>query len=82
VVREAISNAVRHAAAAWIGVTVEAGDDLLVEVVDDGVGIDPAVARSGLRNLAERARECGGDFCAQPASTRGTRVRWRVPLQR
>ena len=36
--------------------TVDAGDDLLVDVLDDGVGIDPDAARSGLRNLADRAQ--------------------------
>jgi len=79
VVREAVSNVVRHAVASAVTVTVEAGDDLLVEVVDDGVGIDPDVARSGLRNLEDRARECGGEFSAVPAAP-GTRLRWRVPL--
>ena len=33
-----------------------AGDDLVIDVVDDGVGIDPGRgARSGLRNLEQRA---------------------------
>ncbi len=81
VVREGISNAVRHAGAAAVTVTVEAGHELLVEVVDDGVGIDPAVARSGLHNLAARAQRHGGEFLAVPLTGRGTRLRWRVPLR-
>jgi signal transduction histidine kinase len=80
VVREAVSNAVRHAGAATLTVTVEARDDLRIDVLDDGVGIDPGVARSGLRNLAERARECGGELVVQPGSAGGTRLSWRVPL--
>jgi signal transduction histidine kinase len=36
-VREAISNAVRHARPTSVTLTVEAGDDLLIEVVDNGV---------------------------------------------
>ena len=60
VVREAVSNAVRHAGPSVI-VTVEADDDLLIDIVDDGIGI-AAVSRSGLRNLDERAQECGGQL--------------------
>ncbi|MCW2722074.1 GAF domain-containing protein [Pseudonocardia sp.] len=79
VVREAVSNAVRHAGAGSVTVTIEAEEDLLVDVLDDGVGIDPAVARSGLRNLDERARECGGELLVRPGPHCGTRVSWRVP---
>lgn len=62
VVREAVSNAVRHGGAGAVALTVEAGDDLLIEVVDDVVGIALGAARSGLRNLEERARECSGEL--------------------
>ncbi len=80
VVREGISNAVRHGRASSVTVTVEAGHELVVEVVDDGIGIDPAVARSGLRNLEERAVECGGGLTVVPRPDGGTRLSWRVPL--
>jgi signal transduction histidine kinase len=81
VVREAVSNATRHAGASAVTLTVEAGEDLLIEVVDDGVGIDPGAARSGLRNLEERARECDGELAVRPEPRGGTRLRWRVPLR-
>jgi signal transduction histidine kinase len=81
VVREAISNAVRHGRASAVTVTVEAGHELLVEIVDDGVGIDPAAARSGLHNLEERAVECGGELMVVALPTGGTRLSWRVPLK-
>ncbi|MFC5994363.1 GAF domain-containing protein [Pseudonocardia hispaniensis] len=81
VVREAISNAVRHADAGQVMLTVEAGENLLIEVVDDGIGIEPGTARSGLRNLAERARECDGELTVRPEPGGGTRLRWRVPLR-
>jgi signal transduction histidine kinase len=80
VVREAVSNAVRHAGAQLVTVTVEVDGDLLVDVVDDGIGIDPTVARSGLRNLEERARECGGTLVVRREPLGGTRLSWRVPL--
>ncbi|GAA3232626.1 GAF domain-containing protein [Pseudonocardia petroleophila] len=80
VVREAVSNVVRHAAASAVTVTVEAGEDLRIDVVDDGVGIDPTAARSGLRNLEQRARDRGGECTVAPAAGGGTRLSWRVPL--
>ncbi|MCP2259106.1 GAF domain-containing protein [Streptoalloteichus tenebrarius] len=81
VLREAVSNAVRHGRASTVDVIVDAGDDLVLEVVDDGVGIDPAVARSGLRNLEQRATECGGTFTVRPEPGGGTRLRWQAPLK-
>ncbi len=80
VVREAVSNAVRHGHPATITVTVVAGADLLLEVRDDGAGFDPGVARSGLLNLADRAHECGGELEVHCDESGGTRLTWRVPL--
>jgi signal transduction histidine kinase len=81
VVREAVTNTVRHASARSVSVHINAGDDLVVDVVDDGVGLAQDVGRSGLRNLAERAEACGGTFSAGRAGpTGGTRLHWQVPL--
>ncbi len=81
VVREGVSNAVRHAAASQVIVTVSADSALTVEVVDDGIGIPETVARSGLANLAARARSVGGDarVSRRPVGA-GTRLTWWVPL--
>lgn len=64
VLREALSNAARHARAATVDVTVEATDTTVtLRVTDDGRGIDPAAARrSGLANLCTRAEDLGGTF--------------------
>ena len=81
VVREGVSNALRHAAPTHVTVTVSADSTLAVEVVDDGIGIPGTVARSGLANLAARARAVGGDagVVPRPVGT-GTRLTWWVPL--
>jgi signal transduction histidine kinase len=81
VVREGVSNAIRHAHASAITVTAEAGADLVVEVVDNGIGIPEGVARSGLANLEQRAAACNGTFtvAAQPG---GTRLTWRAAALR
>jgi signal transduction histidine kinase len=66
-------------------VTVDVAADgiLTVLVVDDGAGIPAGAHRSGLRNLAERAENLGGELRLSPADptapTPGTRLEWRVP---
>nr|WP_246037322.1 GAF domain-containing protein [Saccharothrix texasensis] len=80
VVRELVSNAVRHARATELIVTVEAGDSLAITVVDNGVGMPAQVARSGLRNVEQRAVELGGTCAVDPGTEGGTRVTWQVPL--
>ncbi|MEJ2866133.1 GAF domain-containing protein [Actinomycetospora sp. OC33-EN08] len=81
VVREAVSNAVRHAGAEVVTVTVSVGDEVVVDVADDGRGMPEAAALSGLLNLERRARAHGGDLivAAREAGS-GTRLLWRVPL--
>jgi signal transduction histidine kinase len=84
--REALSNAARHAAASQVDVTVDVGADgeLTVQVTDDGTGIPADGRRSGLRNLAARAEKLGGELRLAPAApgapSPGTKLEWRVPL--
>jgi signal transduction histidine kinase len=80
VVQEGVSNAVRHAQASDITVTIEAGADLIIDVTDNGVGMPPDVARSGLFNVERRAAECGGTVSVSAGQGGGTRLVWRVPL--
>jgi two-component system, NarL family, sensor histidine kinase DevS len=84
--REALSNAARHAKASRVDVTIEIGadrSDVTLVVRDDGIGLPDEVQRSGLRNLAERADQLGGTLRIGPASEDGTgaELRWQVPLQ-
>ncbi|MGH3714728.1 MAG: sensor histidine kinase [Micromonosporaceae bacterium] len=82
VLREALSNTARHAEAAAVTVTVEALADLVrLTVTDNGKGLGDAAPRGGLRNLAERARQLGGEFHAGPGKTGGTVLRWQAPLR-
>jgi signal transduction histidine kinase len=80
VVREAVSNAVRHAAATAVAVTVTVDDDLRIEVTDNGCGIGPDVTGSGLTNMASRAADVGGEFAVQRGADGGTTLIWRAPL--
>jgi signal transduction histidine kinase len=81
VLREALSNAARHAHATRVDVSVVAGADLLLRVADDGVGIPETGRRSGLANMASRAKSLGGEFDVRPGETGGTVLEWRVPLR-
>jgi signal transduction histidine kinase len=81
VVREAVSNVARHAGAQHVTTTLDVADDVVVEVVDDGRGLDERAPRSGLRNLEQRARERGGDLTVVTLPDGGTRLRWFVPTR-
>lgn len=82
VIRESVSNAVRHSRAKDVMVTVSVADDLVVDVTDDGVGIPDDAVRSGLRNMVQRAEGLGG-ACSIGAGSggRGTHVHWSSPLE-
>lgn len=80
VVREAVSNAVRHSGARTLTVAVRVEDELSVEVADDGCGIPAGVTPSGLNNLRARADDVGGELTVDTAPGGGTVVRWVAPL--
>jgi signal transduction histidine kinase len=80
VLGEALSNAARHANATAVDVRLAAAEDIVLEITDDGDGIDGTVDESGLRNMRHRAERCGGRCEIGPGPAGGTRVRWSVPL--
>ncbi|GHB25356.1 histidine kinase [Streptomyces viridiviolaceus] len=87
--REALSNAFRHARATRIDVRVDATVTLpdgrpgvRLTVADDGVGIPEGGRRSGLDNLERRAESLGGASRLGPgigADGGGTTVLWEAP---
>ncbi|WP_438490517.1 sensor histidine kinase [Streptomyces sp. S186] len=86
--REALSNAFRHAEASRIEIVVDATVTLpdgtpgvRLTVADDGVGIARGGRRSGLKNLAKRAESLGGSSTYGPGlGGEGTMVTWEAPL--
>jgi signal transduction histidine kinase len=80
VVREAVSNAVRHAHATTLAVTVKVEDELSIEVVDNGRGMSDRTKRSGLANIHYRAQQVGGTFTLDTPPIGGTLLRWSAPL--
>ena len=81
VLHEALSNAVRHARASRVEVSVEVRDgQLRLTVTDDGIGPgEPFDERSGLVNMRRRAGDHGGTLTISPGPAGGTRVAWAVP---
>jgi signal transduction histidine kinase len=81
VVRELVTNVVRHAQARRMTVTVDIAEEVRVGVTDDGVGLPPITVRSGLANLADRAERRGGRLTCM-AAVSGTEIQWVVPAAR
>jgi len=82
VIREGLMNVVRHAEATETVVNLSVGDDLVViEVVDNGVGVTESDRRSGLANLAVRAEQWGGDVVLENRARGGSRLRWTAGIE-
>ncbi|WP_406490051.1 GAF domain-containing protein [Streptomyces phaeochromogenes] len=81
VLGEALSNAVRHSGAHSVDVHLQcARGELALTVTDDGCGVPDGVARSGLKNLEDRAHALGGTLTlGERPQGGGTRLVWRVP---
>src|SRR5690606_4489333 len=87
IVREAVSNAVRHARASEIRITLvrdERGINL--SIVDDGIGFDPDAPRPksagehlGLDNMRRRADSLGGHLSIHSEPGHGTEILLRIP---
>jgi signal transduction histidine kinase len=78
VVRELVTNVVRHSKASRVTVSVNIRDDVRVIVTDDGCGLPAVTVRSGLANLSDRAERRGGRLSTSTGSS-GTEVCWAVP---
>ncbi|NQE68717.1 sensor histidine kinase [Nocardia gamkensis] len=80
VVRESVSNAVRHSGGNRLAVEITVGDELTVLVEDNGAGMPAEVTSSGLANLAQRASMSDGRCTVGRTESGGTRVHWSAPL--
>jgi signal transduction histidine kinase len=83
IIREAVSNALRHGAATRLNIEFAPLPDqrLRLEIRDDGTGFDPAAITRGhgLDNLAARARAVGAALDIDSAPGRGTRIVITLP---
>ncbi len=88
VLKEAITNAARHAHAQHVAISIQtAGGRLEATVEDDGRGLDPGDEAShspfggnGLRNMRARVARCHGTLAITSQSDRGTRIALTLPI--
>lgn len=80
VLREALTNAAKHARASRVDVLLEAsGQRVVLQVTDDGVGIPETGRRSGLANINARAQSFSGTATVERVDDAGgTRLTWSV----
>jgi len=84
IVREGISNAIRHAEAKRLRVRVRRQrQQLLLDITDDGSGIHLPLAQPGrgMQNMQQRAAELHGQIDWSPGTTGGTKILLTMPLR-
>ncbi|MEP6812126.1 MAG: PAS domain S-box protein [Actinomycetota bacterium] len=83
VVSESLANVAKYAGATAVTVRVaHAGDSVVVEVADNGVGGADDRRGSGLRGLADRVEALDGRLSVESPAGGGTRVLANMPLAR
>ena len=81
VLREALSNVARHAAAENVLIELRVTEDeVRLTVEDDGVGVPVSIVENGMRQVRRRAEALHGSFEVNQRQPRGTTFVWRVPL--
>ena len=85
VTQEALNNAMRHAGARSIRVSLRRGEyDVILTISDDGRGFSPSSARGrsglGLHSMVQRINLVGGAVTIESSPGAGTRIRAQVPL--
>jgi two-component system, NarL family, sensor histidine kinase UhpB len=82
IAQEALTNSVRHAQCTTVRVFLRpVGDDVLLHVADDGIGMDGSFPGGGLRGMRERAVAVGATFEARSVRGRGVEVSLRIPAE-
>jgi signal transduction histidine kinase len=83
IMREAVSNGVRHGRATEVALELSGGDDIRMAVRDNGAGFVPGGPRRrgslGLASMRARAEELGGNLFVQSAPGEGTLVEVKLP---
>ena len=81
---ESVQNTIRHAQATHVDISLaQAGNDVVLEVIDNGRGFDAKATYAGhlgLVSMRERAEQLGGSFDITSEIGKGTRIRVSVPM--
>jgi signal transduction histidine kinase len=88
IVQELINNAIKHAQASVITVTISVGSQWVISVEDDGVGFDPSLKRTtqsgsglGLYNMENRARLLNAKILFDTQRKKGSKITLIVPYE-
>jgi signal transduction histidine kinase len=81
VVAEALTNAVKHSQAGEVSLSVDLdGDNLVIEIRDDGVGGAEPARGTGLTGLLDRVDAAGGALTIASPTGEGTAIRAELPV--
>lgn len=84
IAQEALNNIVKHARAQQVKVLLKvAGNELRLEISDDGTGFDTGAefpGHLGMITMRERAEKVGGTFAIESALNAGTHIQVKIPL--
>src|SRR4249919_233415 len=81
IAQEALTNAARHAQCGTVRVSLgPGGDDIVLRVSDDGVGMNGSFPGGGMRGMRERAVAVGATLETRPGAGGGTEVSMRIPV--
>ncbi|MBN9381510.1 MAG: hypothetical protein J0H74_12135 [Chitinophagaceae bacterium] len=81
--KEAINNALKHAQATHISLSLSVTTEgIVINIADNGIGFDirSASFNNGMDTMAQRARDCGGSLNIQSTPGQGCIVRVQIPL--
>ncbi len=82
IAQEGLTNVLRHAHAHRCTVHLTSGEQLTIEIIDDGQGLPPAYRCGvGLTSMRERAEELGGSWLVEAGAHGGTRVQAQIPYR-
>jgi signal transduction histidine kinase len=85
IAQESLNNVFKHAKARSVTLSLrQIGSTVVLEIVDDGVGFEPATLGHkgglGLRGMEERAAQVGGRLLVQSAPGQGTAIHAEMPV--
>lgn len=86
ILQESLTNITRHAGATRVVIVLrQDGDNILLRIKDNGVGISEEKVLNplshGIRGMIERARDLGGDLTVSKAQEGGMEICARIPLK-
>ena len=84
IVQESVSNAMKHAGATWLDISLQRRQEMIhLSVTDNGVGLKSGAANAGLgvASMKHRAVLLGGTFELKPITPQGTRVVVILPVE-